>query len=343
MRTRLFWGVAGAGAAAATAAFLSSAGSSPINLFAALRGVQGFSTAAVAAAAEGSGEAEGGGKKKKSRNMFAATGHIGAAADTAGAPVPPEGSYFELREDGTVDRLAKWEKGWAAGRTKFHKEAANEVLVDYAEKLLGGGGGGDGAGAAGGRGLQRVLVPLAGKTLDLEWLAARPEVRAVVGTEGVRQAFHDLQDAPGALRGFGPKPSKNPATRTRKAHPGGGKEPEEGLGNGMPALEPLDPMDPMMPLDPMEPLHGQFNWWGGDVADGTPVFLLEGDHFTLGPTHTGNKLFHAAWDRAAMVAIPPHSREEYVAVYERMLAPGAKVLLVTFDYDQSKAKGPPFC
>lgn len=48
-------------------------------------------------------------------------------------------------------------------------------------------------------GVKRILVPLAGKTLDMAWLGARPEVRAVVGTEGVRQAFHDLQDTPGAI------------------------------------------------------------------------------------------------------------------------------------------------
>ena len=57
------------------------------------------------------------------------------------------------------------------------------------------------------------------------------------------------------------------------------------------------------------------------------------------PTHATR--FHATHARAQ--AIPPHSREEYVAVYDRMLEPGGKILLATFDYDQSKAKGPPFC
>ena len=69
--------------------------------------------------------------------------------------------------------------------TKFHKEEANPTLVNYADLLLGPG---SGSGAA--VVMQRVLVPLAGKTLDMEWLAQRAEVRAVVGTEGVRQAFH---------------------------------------------------------------------------------------------------------------------------------------------------------
>ena len=110
---RFFWGAGAAGAAAAAAAFFASARYS------------------------GGGHTDGafGAKTtKKRRDMYAATGHIGAATATATAgpasssTAPPEGSYFVLREDGSVDRLGKWNKGWSAGRTKFHKEEVNAVL-----------------------------------------------------------------------------------------------------------------------------------------------------------------------------------------------------------------------
>jgi len=48
------------------------------------------------------------------------------------------------------------------------------------------------------------------------------------------------------------------------------------------------------------------------------------------------------YDRAAVVALPEPMRAGYVTKLHALLAPGARGLLVTFDYQQSQMKGPPF-
>ena len=51
----------------------------------------------------------------------------------------------------------------------------------------------------------------------------------------------------------------------------------------------------------------------------------------------------AVWDRAAMVALPPARRSEYVEeVIRRVAAPGAMMLLNVFEYDEREMAGPPF-
>ncbi|MCF8059635.1 MAG: thiopurine S-methyltransferase [Bacteriovoracaceae bacterium] len=49
------------------------------------------------------------------------------------------------------------------------------------------------------------------------------------------------------------------------------------------------------------------------------------------------------YDRAAIVALPPSMRVDYSAHCLSLLKPGGKILLITFEYDQSKLDGPPFC
>lgn len=71
------------------------------------------------------------------------------------------------------------------------------------------------------------------------------------------------------------------------------------------------------------------------------LLVLEGDAFVVQPEHLGGRV-DAVYDRAALVALDPKTREAYVASLLRVLAPGATVLLVTFDYDQSKLDGPPW-
>jgi len=51
--------------------------------------------------------------------------------------------------------------------------------------------------------------------------------------------------------------------------------------------------------------------------------------------------FKAVFDRAAMVALPEQKRIEYANTLMK-LAPKASHLLITFEYDQDKASGPPF-
>ncbi len=52
--------------------------------------------------------------------------------------------------------------------------------------------------------------------------------------------------------------------------------------------------------------------------------------------------FPAIFDRAALVALPPELRVRYAAKVRALLAAGGRILLVSFDYDQSKRGGPPF-
>jgi thiopurine S-methyltransferase len=48
------------------------------------------------------------------------------------------------------------------------------------------------------------------------------------------------------------------------------------------------------------------------------------------------------WDRACLVAVAPQRRRELVDVVRRVLAPGGRILLNVFDYDQGEMNGPPF-
>ncbi len=48
------------------------------------------------------------------------------------------------------------------------------------------------------------------------------------------------------------------------------------------------------------------------------------------------------WDRAAMIALPPELRGRYVAQIATLTAPGARGLLVGFEYPPEEKQGPPF-
>jgi thiopurine S-methyltransferase len=76
------------------------------------------------------------------------------------------------------------------------------------------------------------------------------------------------------------------------------------------------------------------------LTSGTVTFLCE-DFFALTPEDIGGPV-DAAFDRAALVAIAPAQRPAYAAQLTRLLAPGGKVLLVVFAYDQTRIEGPPF-
>lgn len=48
------------------------------------------------------------------------------------------------------------------------------------------------------------------------------------------------------------------------------------------------------------------------------------------------------YDRAALVALPEEMRRAYANNISALCRPGARMLLVTFEYDQSRIDGPPF-
>jgi len=52
--------------------------------------------------------------------------------------------------------------------------------------------------------------------------------------------------------------------------------------------------------------------------------------------------FDAVYDRAALVALPPELRPAYARHTQSLLKAGALQLLITLEYDQSKANGPPY-
>lgn len=73
---------------------------------------------------------------------------------------------------------------------------------------------------------------------------------------------------------------------------------------------------------------------------GGGITLLVGDFFlatkeALGP-------FDALYDRAALVALDPSMREAYAARCLALCEPDARLLLITFVYDQTRMDGPPF-
>jgi len=72
-------------------------------------------------------------------------------------------------------------------------------------------------------------------------------------------------------------------------------------------------------------------------AEGVTIFL--GDIFDLTPERLG--AVDAVHDRAALIALPPPVRERYTG-HLIALTGGAPQFLVTFDYDQAQASGPPF-
>jgi thiopurine S-methyltransferase len=71
-----------------------------------------------------------------------------------------------------------------------------------------------------------------------------------------------------------------------------------------------------------------------------PYEILEGDALALTPALLGPVA--AAYDRAALVALPPDLRRAYAASLARLLSRGAKALLVAFEYPQEMKGGPPF-
>jgi thiopurine S-methyltransferase len=71
-----------------------------------------------------------------------------------------------------------------------------------------------------------------------------------------------------------------------------------------------------------------------------PFEIIEGDALALTPGVLGP--VGAAYDRAALVALPPELRRPYAESLARLLPSGAKALLIAFEYPQEMKGGPPF-
>ncbi len=82
---------------------------------------------------------------------------------------------------------------------------------------------------------------------------------------------------------------------------------------------------------------------GGDRFEhftGEGIELLAGNFFTLGSNDTAD--IAAAYDRAALVAMPAAMRPDYANHLAELLPKGSQVLLISMDYDQQRMDGPPF-
>lgn len=77
-----------------------------------------------------------------------------------------------------------------------------------------------------------------------------------------------------------------------------------------------------------------FNWHRNLEAG---IAIACGNYFEF-----SDQPFDALYDRASLVAIPLKKRPEYILHTKSLLKPDAAQLLVTLQYDQEKAEGPPF-
>lgn len=68
--------------------------------------------------------------------------------------------------------------------------------------------------------------------------------------------------------------------------------------------------------------------------------ILCGDFFRLDPSTIGQ--IDAVFDRAALIALPPSMRPDYVRHVKTLVSAHSKMLIVTLSYDQSEMDGPPF-
>ncbi|MDT4839247.1 Thiopurine S-methyltransferase [compost metagenome] len=70
------------------------------------------------------------------------------------------------------------------------------------------------------------------------------------------------------------------------------------------------------------------------------IEILQGDFFAVTAADVAD--CRALYDRAALIALPPAMRDDYVAHLERILPSPCDGLLVTLDYQQARLDGPPF-
>lgn len=160
-----------------------------------------------------------------------------------------------------------WLERWRENRLGFHRADVNPRLAQHHALVL--------------SPAIRVLVPLCGKSVDLEWLVVQGhEVVGVELSEQAAQAFF-------AERGITP-------TRSQRGH--------------------------------------FIEYRQGALS------ILVGDFFEAKPELTG--YCDGVYDRAAMIALPEDLRRRYVAHLPTLLAPNARLLLVTLYFDAEG--GPPF-
>jgi thiopurine S-methyltransferase len=210
--------------------------------------------------------------------------------------------YFERRSDGTVDRLGRWDRKW---NHEYNGKPRFHLSIPNPN-------------------LVRfygeefsppmdmpILLPLCGKTIDLRWLMAAGH-ECVVGVEGVQQGIEELRDELlNDLRCMSDSPQPIWTTAAE--------------GQGWFHTNASTNTDSIK-----------------DVNRGACISILCADFFEISPLTFGvdSQCFAAVYDRGALVAVPPHSRPQYVDVIDSLLIPGGQILLVSVD--SGRESGPPF-
>ncbi|WP_107852208.1 thiopurine S-methyltransferase [Oceanimonas marisflavi] len=87
-------------------------------------------------------------------------------------------------------------------------------------------------------------------------------------------------------------------------------------------------------LQPQRMAEGPFTCWQQG-----PLRLYEGDFFQAGAL---GRQFELAYDRAALIALPPAMRPGYAALMASLMSSAGRVLLVTVNHDSVKGQQPPF-
>lgn len=70
------------------------------------------------------------------------------------------------------------------------------------------------------------------------------------------------------------------------------------------------------------------------------ITLLEGDFFSLPPTHFTS--LDWIYDRAALIALPQAMQEQYARKLKRFLSVNTRLFLLTIEFPEAQLTGPPF-
>ena len=163
-----------------------------------------------------------------------------------------------------------WRTKWQRNEIGFHQSTVHPQLIAHWPRLKLTEG-------------SRVLVPLCGKSHDLEWLAtAGFEVLGIELSEVAAATFFT----------------------------------EHGL-------------------TPTVDNHGPFRRYRSGK-----ITILCGD--MMQASRTVVESCAAVYDRAALIALPPEMRRDYVQVLRALLPNGARGLLICVDYDAASVQPPPF-
>jgi thiopurine S-methyltransferase len=204
---------------------------------------------------------------------------------------------------------------WSGPVLGWHKGDVNPHLQKYSHLLLGSD---DDEHIAS----RSVFVPLAGKSVDLAYLASHPKISHVVGIDIIRSAVIEFSH----------------------------EHPEFFIEEVILSNECETTGDDATEITCERSAEDA-------IFRGRNITFLIKNIFDLLPMTTDDRaklisngtstLFDSIYDRASIVAIEPSLREDYITLMGELLKPGGTILLVTLDRrytatDEAKSDGPPF-